>query len=266
MRLTSGAAAALCIVSALAVACSGGGDGGAKPSATSPPVATSTPASTVPAASAGVDGTAAPAPTPAVRASSVGDFKDAAEKFADSRFTAEYHIVSDGSPDGFQNGTAIVYKDGAGRFRFDINATQGGGDVSGIFIDAGENRGFCLAQAGDFGELFGVDPSQGICFRTDPNVDGGAGDLTGDFDTITENLKDARNPTERDIVGISAQCATVSQAEGGDRDVCFSESGALLYVGDATSVTFEATKVTDSADASAFDFPYEVHDAPGQGG
>jgi hypothetical protein len=194
------------------------------------------------------------------------EIRDVASKFADSTFSATYKATGT-DPDAGTGGTLALVKDGNTKFRFDVTTQQDGEDVAVVFIQTEENSAFCLKDAGEFGALVGIEPGEGVCFKTSE------GDATNPVGNIKELFSDIENvnvtvleKTSRKIAGEDGTCYRTKDNETADLStVCFSDDGVLLYVkseGDAPS-EIEAQTVSSDVDDGDFTLPYEERELPG---
>lgn len=218
-----------------------------------------------PTASAGDNTPAAgetPDDEPSGNGGDAGDLRDAISRFIDATFTAEYTMTGE-LLEGVSSGSMTIYKDGRDRFRFDVSGEQDGVTANIIFIETPEVQGFCLSDAAEFGEVFGIPAGEGVCFNNDPTGGEGLGDFTSDLEQLQNEDIELLEESERMIAGQSANCYRTRDAEGEVSFVCVSSDGVLLLAQDDEGNGIEATSVRDSVDGGVFDLPYEVRELPG---
>ena len=238
------AAALFILMTALAslalAACSGGGGGSKTPSGS------------------GDSGAATVSP----------ELQSVRNKFNDSTFKGTYKLsASTSADDGLGNGTMVIYKDGADRFRFDVTTQQNGQDSKVIFIQSPAAQAFCLDNAGDLGAIFGVDTNQGVCFKSDP--ESGDNPLSGLSGTFSDVAADGEvlEKSNRSIAGRDATCYRVKTSDNsGDTtsQSCFDDQGVLLYskTEGTDESEIEATDISGSVADTDFNLPYEERAFP----
>jgi len=269
-------AAGLVAIAALLAACDGdsdSGDGGDR-AATAPPATreatrdagdgddTETAAPTEPGDGAddgdGGDGDGG---------SGSGDLGEAIERFKASTFSATY-TATDTDTENPLNGTVRIYKDGIGRFRFDVTGTFDGQESTFLVIETPDVSGFCLQGAGELTELFGVpEGEEGVCFGNDPT--GGFGGLADELRNFNADGFELLDTSSRQVAGRDADCFRMRDVESDEiQEVCIDDEGALLYSKNEgpTTMTMEATDVSGSVSDSDFELPYELREIPGLGG
>jgi hypothetical protein len=163
-----------------------------------------------------------------------------------------------------------MFKDGDKRFRFDITALEDGQEIALLFIENGDTSAFCLKDAGELGQLLGIEPGKGVCFKSDPNdPNNPAGSLSSTFADIENDDSTVLETSTRKVAGRDGKCFRLKDNKTEEISTpCFSSDGDLLYVqtegADASEI--EATDITNSVSGGDFDLPYEVRDFPGLGG
>ena len=230
-------------------ACSGGGNKNKTPAASGSPGAAST--------------------TSSGKNSDAKELDSLAQKFTNTSFKANYTLTSTSSEQPL-DGTLVLYKDGADRFRFDITSQQNGQNTTLILIDTKDASLFCLQDAGDLAPLLGVEPGKGVCIKNDPTDSaGGLADILQNFKDLGSSDTTVTNKSTRDIAGQSARCFDYKTKDSGDvNETCFSNDGVPLYdksqsSGDTTIM--EATQIQGSVQSSDFNVPYEVKALPDMG-
>jgi hypothetical protein len=210
------------------------------------------------------------------KTATAGTNADAAElnqlsdKFSKSTFKAQYKLSSTGG-DQPLDGTLVMFKDGADRFRFDITSKQqGAADVALTLIDTKDASVFCLQDAGDLAPILGVDKGKGVCLKNDPtNSAGGLADITQNFKDLASSDTTVTNKSTRSIAGQDARCFDYKTKGSNDTNqTCFSADGIPLYdksVSSTDTTVMEATSVEGAVQASDFNVPYEVKEIPGAG-
>ncbi len=222
-----------------------------------------------PTAAAGT--TARPARTAAATPSGGGgdadpEIRAVADKFAKSTFNATYKATGS-EADSLAGGTLILVKDGESKFRFDVTTKQDGQDVAIIFIQTGDTSAFCLKDVGELGGLLGIEPGEGVCFKTSQddasNPVGSVRDLFSDFDNVNVTVLEK---TARTIAGQEGTCYRTKDNDNGDISTgCFTKDGVMLYVkseGDSPS-EIEAQTVSGNVSDDDFTLPYEERELPG---
>ncbi len=260
-------------VSLLALAACGSGSGAKDKTAT--PGSGAAQSSTTTASGSG-EATKAPGKTPEATKSSDGgssggngEWNDMKQKFLKSTFHANYKVTGAGT-EQFADGKMQMYKDGDKRFRFDITALQDGQELAIIVIESDDSSAFCLKDAGEFGQLLGIEAGKGVCFKSDPNdPNNPAGSLTSIFEDLEADDSTVLDTSTRKVAGRDGKCFRLKDNKTGEINTpCFSSDGNLLYVqtegADASEI--EATDITNSVSGGDFDLPYEVRDFPGLGG
>jgi hypothetical protein len=195
---------------------------------------------------------------------STGELQDYVDKFVDSTFSANYHVVSAGTDESIGDLTEVrITKDGKDKFRFDAKGTSEGEEIEIIVIDAGDVQGFCAK--GSFAEVFGGS-GDGVCFDDPP---GGAGSptFTEEFENFSADDLELIDTTEREIAGQDAKCFKTRDKTTDDTStICLNDDGHMLAFSDeADGSSFDATDVSGDVSGDAFDLPYEVRDFPDLG-
>lgn len=198
-----------------------------------------------------------------------GELADVAQKFANSTFQATYTASGSGS-EGLAGGQLILYKDGQKRFRFDASITQNGQATDVVFITTESVSAYCLKDLGDLGGVLGVTPGTGVCFKSDPNDPNNpvasVSSIFQDLETTNTTLLDK---SSRTVAGTDTTCYRMKDNTTAEiSTACFTSDGILMYTSTEGSDAFamEATVVSGSVGASAFDLPYELRDFPSTGG
>lgn len=246
------------IAAALVIAC-GGGSGTNDASSTAAGAGSSPAAKTASgAATADVATAGAGSADPEIRA--------VADRFAKSTFNATYKAAGS-EADSFADGRLTLVKDGDKKFRFDVTTRQDGQDVSIIFIQTDVTSAFCLKDAAELGALLGIEPGQGVCFKTSQgdasNPVGNIQDLFKDIENVNVTLLEK---TSRSIAGQDGTCYRTKDNDTGDLSTaCFSKEGVMLYVKTEGSSPSEIEAQTVSMEVSDDDFtlPYEERELPG---
>lgn len=197
------------------------------------------------------------------------ELADVAQKFASSTFQATYKTSGSGS-EGLFGGQLVLYKDGQQRFRFDASITQDGQATDVIFITTESVSAFCLKDVGELGGLLGIAPGQGVCFKSDPNDPNnpvaGLSSIFQDLETTNTTLLDK---SSRTVAGKDTTCYRMKDNSTAEiSTACFTSDGVLMSTSTEGSdaFTMEATVVSGSVSAGAFDLPYELRDLPNLGG
>lgn len=186
-----------------------------------------------------------------------------AQQFSSSTFQAQYQMTSTSG-----DGAMTIYKQGAGKIRFDITSSADGNNVTLTAIQSASGSVFCLPDAGALAPILGTAPGEGVCFNGDP-TNGGASvtDLTDVFKNFSASSASVTGTSSRTIAGDEAKCFDYDSAGASATDeTCFSNSGVLLYdmtttADDTTSI--EAIQVQESVPDSVFDVPYQIKSLPG---
>jgi hypothetical protein len=248
------------VVSVLAFAACGGGSSSKTPSSGSTPLSGATTASGATAAPGATDDASSSNAT-----ASNPEIQAVIDKFTKSTFKGTYK-TSGTEADNLGTGQLTLEKDGDSKFRFDVTTSQGGQDVSSIFIETPNVSALCLKDAGDLGALLGVDPGQGVCFNSpadDPsNPAGGLRDL---FSGVQNSNVTLVEKTSRNIAGQDGTCyKTKDNASGDISTACFTSDGAMLYIQTegADGSEIEAQSISTSVSADDFKLPYEVKALP----
>jgi hypothetical protein len=220
------------------------------------------------------DKTPAASGTPGTESTASGGGKNAdaqeldalAEKFTKTSFKANYTLSSTSSEQPL-DGTLVLYKDGADRFRFDITSQQDGQTTALTLIDANNQSVFCLQDAGDLAPILGVDQGKGVCIKNDPTDSaGGLGDILQNFKDLGSSDTTVTSKTTRTIAGQEAHCYEYEMKDSTDKnETCFSADGIPLYdksVSDSDTTTMEATQLEGSVQTTDFNIPYEIKDLP----
>lgn len=189
-----------------------------------------------------------------------------AAKFSKTSFKADYTLTSTSSEEPL-NGTLVLYKDGADRFRFDITSQQDGQNTTLTLIDDKDSSIFCLDDAGDLAPILGVEPGKGVCIKNDPNDSaGGLTDVLQNFKDLASSDTTVTNKSTRDIAGQDARCFDYQSKGSSDRNqTCFSSDGVPLYdnsQSDSDTTTMEATRLEGTVPPDAFKVPYEIKELP----
>jgi hypothetical protein len=192
-----------------------------------------------------------------VTSGSEGDFREAAGRFPDATYRAEYELT--GAEFGEITGGVMTFiKDGTDRLRIDFSGESEGEAFEVIIIESGPDTAFCLSGSASLTEVFGGS-GQGVCFPQDPT--GGFSSITQEFDVFDEDDFAAADFTEQQVAGQDAICATVT-IDAEDSDTCFSDDGVLLSVeSEGSGIT--ATSVSGDVGDDDFALPYPVQPFPG---
>jgi hypothetical protein len=254
--------AVVIITAVFAFAACGGGSSTSKTPSTADATATPSSAGATPGRTPAAEATSGAA---SITGDGADDLKAIVKKFDAATFKVAY-TISGGAEEPFADGELVLQKDGMKRIRIDLTGTRDGEKMTIIFIESEDTSVFCLENAAELALLLGVDPSDGICVKSDPNDESNPiGSLSQSLTNFAGENVTVVETSKRSIAGQNAACYKTQNSDTDEvSTTCFNGDGAILYAqteGDSGSA-IEAKSVSKSVKSGDFTPPYEVKELP----